>query len=539
MPGGGHADRLNAYKNKGKDSEELRRRRNEVSVELRRNKREDALSKRRNVVVDDDDDVSGSGGLSPLKERQNNTPAAAMTLEEVKEGLFSSSPEVVFQATHNARKMLSKERNPPIDAMIEAGLVPKLVDFLKVHSNPALQFEAAWALTNIASGTSTQTKCVANEPNAVSYFVKLLSSEDANVCEQAVWALGNIAGDGPVLRDAVINAGILKPLISLAESSSVSDSFLSNITWTVSNLCRNKNPSPPMIVATTALPVIVNKLVTHSDRQIITDACWALSYLTDGDNEKIEEVVKSGAVATLVRLLDCGDAQIVTPSLRALGNVVTGTDEQTDSVLQAEALPVFGKLLMQDKMSLVKEAAWAISNITAGNQLQIQRVVDAGILHAIVHVLKDGDSKAQKEAAWAVTNLTSGGTLEQMVALCQSGPEGALKPMCDLLAGRDVKTVVVILEGLANILAAAEKAGEVDTICTKMEECEGLDKIENLQTHENEDVYKKAYHIIETYFCGDEEGDEVEQDGDQFKFSNPQATSENNAASATGNGYSF
>jgi len=525
MPAGGHGDRLQAYKNKGKDSEELRRRRNEVSVELRRNKREDALSKRRNVIVEDEDEVT-----SPLKERSNNqAPAQQMTLEQVKEGLFSNSAEVNFQATHNARKMLSKERNPPIDSMIEAGLVPRLVEFLKVHSNPALQFEAAWALTNIASGTSAQTKCVV-ENGAVPYFVKLLSSEDANVCEQAVWALGNIAGDGPALRDAVINAGILKPLLSLAESSGVTDVFLQNITWTISNLCRNKNPSPPIIVATSCLPIIT-KLVSHTDRQIVTDGCWALSYLTDGDNDKIEEVVKSGAVATLVRLLDCGDPQIVTPALRALGNVVTGTDDQTDSVIQANALPVFGKLLMSEKNNIVKEAAWAVSNITAGNVAQIQLVIDAGILNSIVHVLIDGDFRSQKEAAWAVTNLTSGGTVEQMVALCSSGPEGALKPMCDLLGQRDEKTVVVILEGLTNILAAAEKAGEVETICMKIEECEGLDKIENLQTHENEDVYRLALKIIETYFSdGADENDEDGQQGDQFKFSNPQTAD---------NGFSF
>jgi importin subunit alpha-2 len=35
------------------------------------------------------------------------------------------------------------------------------------------------------------------------------------VSEQAVWALGNIAGDGPELRDHVIEQGIIKPLLTL------------------------------------------------------------------------------------------------------------------------------------------------------------------------------------------------------------------------------------------------------------------------------------------------------------------------------------
>ena len=67
-------------------------------------------------------------------------------------------------------------------------------------------------------------------------FALLLGSPHPVVAEQAVWALGNIAGDGPELGDRVIQAGIIKP--------DTSATFLRNVTWTLSNLCRNENPPP-------------------------------------------------------------------------------------------------------------------------------------------------------------------------------------------------------------------------------------------------------------------------------------------------------
>ena len=60
------------------------------------------------------------------------------------------------------------------------------------------------------------------------------------------------------------------------------------------------------------------------------------------------------------------------------------------------------------------------------------------------------------------------------------------------------------MDGLMNILSTATQQGEGDKVCELIEECGGLDKIEDLQSHENESVYKKALSIITTFF-GEEE----------------------------------
>ncbi|MGH0163118.1 UNVERIFIED_CONTAM: hypothetical protein FKN15_044637 [Acipenser sinensis] len=514
--------RLKNFKNKGRDLETMRRQRNEVVVELRKNKRDEHLLKRRNVPNEDiceDSDVDGdfrvqNTSLEAIVQnkrdehllKRRNVPNEDIcedsdvdgvfrvqntSLEAIVQNATSDNQSIQLSAVQAARKLLSSDRNPPIDDLIKSGILPILVHCLDRDDNPSLQFEAAWALTNIASGTSEQTQAVVQS-----------------------------------------SLGVVKPLLSFI-SPSIPITFLRNVTWVMVNLCRHKDPPPPMETIQEILPALC-VLIHHTDVNILVDTVWALSYLTDAGNEQIQMVIDSGIVPHLVPLLSHQEVKVQTAALRAVGNIVTGTDEQTQVVLSCDALSHFPALLTHPKEKINKEAVWFLSNITAGNQQQVQAVIDANlvpmIIHLldkeavwflsnitagnqqqvqavidanlvpmIIHLLDKGDFGTQKEAAWAISNLTISGRKDQVAYLIQ---QNVIPPFCNLLIVKDAQVVQVVLDGLSNILKMADE--EAEAIANLIEECGGLEKIEQLQNHENEDIYKLAYEIIDQFFSSDD-----------------------------------
>jgi importin subunit alpha-6/7 len=264
---------------------------------------------------------------------------------------------------------------------------------------------------------------------------------------------------------------------------------------------------------------VLAKLVYSLDDEVLIDACWAISYLSDGANDKIQAVIEAGIPRRLVELLMHASTSVQTPALRSVGNIVTGDDVQTQVIINCGALPALLSLLSSGKDGIRKEACWTISNVTAGNSTQIQAVIDANIIPPLIHLLSNGDLKTRKEACWAISNATSGG-LQKPEQIRYLVAQGCIKPLCDLLACPDNKIIQVALDGLENILKVGEMdkeaAGDgseanINKYALFIEECQGMEKIHDCQQNANEEIYMKAYNMIEKYFSDEDDGEGVEE----------------------------
>mmetsp|Transcript_2370 Transcript_2370/g.8435 ORF Transcript_2370/g.8435 Transcript_2370/m.8435 type:complete len:534 (-) Transcript_2370:42-1643(-) len=436
------ARRQHAYKST--DPAARREARAAATASVRKERRYAHKAKRRNLCSDSTD--------------------MEMDQEVLKElpGLISGirNPTTVdqrLQCLQRLRLMLAARVDPPVNAVVSTGIVRDLLGFLRCYEQPQLQYESAWAITNIVSDREEHTQMVVSL-GGIQVLVEVLgNAPDDGVREQAVWALGNIAGDGAALRDAVVEAGFLPPLFrQMGESTPIT--MLRNATWALANVCRGQPELAPQYVDM-VLPWL-SRLVNNEDVEVISDALWGMAYLSNG--RYVDAIVNSGACRKIVHLLMNNSLAIKTPAVRIIGNLLAGSTQTTQLVLNLGVLPCLLSLITHFSYdSVCKEACWAIANIAAGSEEQIEALMAANIIPPLIVCMSRGNFDVQQEAAWAVSNICTGGKAESIRYLVG---QGCIRPLCDLLGSVSATTVSVALDSLEHILMVGQMDNSAENV---------------------------------------------------------------------------
>lgn len=485
-------------------------RRQGQNISIRAKAREGALEKKRRQAGADEPDVGDSGvngdPMNPWSYDRNTPPGRVplALLPQFVQLAHSQDEREVFQGVLMIRKLLAVERDAPLQEVIDTGVAPILVQCMS-HPNHDLQFEASWALSNIASGNVTQANYVMSL-NTVPLWIQHLSSPNLNCLEQATWALGNIAGEGAKCRNYVLETGAMTPLLTLIQNcTNETLSLLQSAVWALSNLCRFK-PPPAIEHVSPAVPILV-QMIQHPDIEIALDSVWALSYICDGPTERVQLVIDSGVVPLIVKMLTSELTKFHMPAIRILGNICAGIDKQTQVAINAGCLPPIAGLLHPSRVRGVrKEAAWTLSNIGAGTQQQIQAIIQAGLIPILVSTISAYEAEVKKEAVWACANIATNGSSQQISFLVECH---VLEALCEVLnTSSDAKILTVALEAIMTILENGDelvKLGHypVNPYSTHIRSFQGDVNIEAHISHSNPDLRSLVGDIMQLFFDHD------------------------------------
>jgi hypothetical protein len=265
----------------------------------------------------------------------------------------------------------------------------------------------------------------------------------------------------------------------------------------LSNLCRGKDA--PWDIIAPAIPVL-SRLLYSADNDVLADACWALLFMVEADMSRTAKLLSDGIGPQLVSLLRHPSHAVQHPALRVVGNILFGDEEQTQAMLNMNVLVGLDSLIHSDQKRLRKEACWSLSNIAAGNTSQLQALMDyTPIMDTLMDFAQHAEYTTKIESLHTLANAFNGGSMDQVRRLVSMGAFDAISFNLDIA---DDKVLATILEAIERTFALGLKDPKIPAnhYVNTFELNGGIDKLEDLHSHSDDEIWKAALKIMKTFW---------------------------------------
>lgn len=478
--------------------------------------------------------------LVPSAEVQAFDTARVNELRRMVETIMTEgNAGVQLRALAELRRSLAASVNPPIQEALEAGAAAALPRCLAAEVPAAAALEAAWVLTTLASGSSAETAALLSSGAGEALLAALQHpalEERADLCDQILWALANIAADSDLrMRDHLLAAGAVNMLgylfsrmPSFSWSITSRTQVLRTKTWLLSSLCRG-SPAPPPEEVECLFDYFVQVLLGTDDARMLADAMWGLCYLVGGAADEAETIARFDRILgagyspaavplehpVIEKVVSCigraGDCQnpLPVPALQLISSMLRLSHAQyVDTALAAGALPALTAVLLDAcaPEALRRDAAWALANVAAGTAAQTKALLDVPeAWSALCTGMEQASSKLiRRECAWAVANVTKRAYGERPG---QPDPREVLQLLTRVLKqdSFDAALSRALLDAAEVALRcgeelAQETGGRESALAALAEDAGLVEELEGLKHGSEASVSRKAAHLLETYF---------------------------------------
>lgn len=427
------------------------------------------------------------------------------------------------------RRYLSTCIDLPIQTVIDSQGVPALVELLKNPEEPHLRIEAAWCITNIASGSTPQVYALI-ESGVVPLYSELISETNISLLEQIIWGIGNMAADNISARDWFINCKCIPKLVTLYNNLRGLGNqkiVIKNTIWAASNLCRS-NPTPPIDDIFPSFDMFAENLF-EKDSSLIIMSLWSLSAMAD--QKTVNHFLDKNLVKQTVKLLSTQTREYCKPCLKILGVftccegpiinelnnkevvqalqfMLYSSDDSFKHMALMAMLNLFHKIpaIDFDTYSIISKLE-SLSLAPVGITVKAIQVQGAAIqlleillphhsdLDNLYYLISSFIEKVQKIGGEnedykkdSISGIALQKTLKLLVAVIELERENYFNGKKDQTIGYEIeKNENTFLEMIEEKLY---KEGLVDLI-------------ENLQSHASQKLYEDSQHFIKTYLKTD------------------------------------
>jgi len=299
-----------------------------------------------------------------------------------------------------------------ISEIVNAGLVPYIMKYARreafrdqvdlQHLN-RLQILALRLTTNLLSGSSSLT-LQALSLGIMDPVIEALESEVPDVWNEAAGAVGNVAMDSALLRDSLVQHGVLEKLmmflLSETNESFCHGDLAESIVIAMKNIYCTV-PKLQWLVFQKALPMLTNVFtgspIIHDNLPLYRETLALLLAILRNE----PDVVLVQVIPGLIQVLPL----MVRPVLRLIGDLILRDDQYSCMFIHHDGLSCLRFLLETSTDCEIRQTAlWCISNLISGSEAFIHRILEANFLPLLIGSTS-GLLPHAREACWSLCNI--------------------------------------------------------------------------------------------------------------------------------------
>ncbi|KAF8819097.1 Armadillo/beta-catenin family repeat-containing protein [Cardiosporidium cionae] len=369
-----------------------------------------------------------------------------------------------------------------IQDLIEANVVPHIIDSLYASSHLHLMLESVLLLAKLVSGTSQQTHAIVNDSSLIQGLLSLLlehrNSYPIEFRNAIFTVLRNVAIDSEELRNLILHTpGAIACIVATA---------LESIDSTALRTCyvlAFAHHAAPYAEIHPIAEFLADCIRHQEDPHILSIACQGFVNMCEKATD-VENVLGLRIIPKIISLMKQSNTFVVFDALSVIAKIAySGSNAQINHLIEHGTVDILVQILKNPNLfqsATRSRACNVLGNIGCETPYEVQAVIDTNVFPLLVDIFRfDPDYNTRVEAAYAVCAAASRADCTQVgyIVSCTSSPAWAdecvaenncmqlIADMLELVSESDptnssnLKLCRAILRGLDNILKRGSEEG--------------------------------------------------------------------------------